>query len=118
MKDDWANLVAKHDNPIQFVKDRASALGLGKSCLDASFLDDMLEAASGTAMPLGVSGHMLQNRGYWSQLRGQMPSVGVLADYAGSAVGNGIEWELMRGLFQQAAHAMDALLEAILNATS
>ena len=29
---------------------------------------------------------------------------------------NRVEWELMRELFPQAAHAMDGLLEAILNA--
>ena len=118
MKDDWANLVAKHDDPIQFVKGRASALGLGKSYSDAGFLDDMLEAASGTQMPLGIGSHMIQNPQYWSQLRGQMPSIEALADYAGSAIGNEIEWDLMRELFPQATHAMDALLEAILNATS
>ena len=118
MKDDWADLVAKHDDPVQFVKDRASALGLGKSYSDAGFLDDMLEAASGTQMPLGIGSHMIQNPRYWSQLRGQMPSIEALADYAGSAIGNEVEWGLMRELFPQATHAMDALLEAILNATS
>lgn len=117
MKDDWANLVARHDDPVKFIKDRASALGLGRSYSDVGFLDDMLEAASGTATPLGAGGHMAQNRAYWSQLRGQMPSVEALADYAGSAVGNRVEWELMRELFPQATYAMDGLLEAILNAS-
>ena len=118
MKDDWANLVAKHDDPVKFIKGRASDLGLDhKRYSDVGFLDDMLEAASGAESPLGVSGHMLKNRNYWSQLRGQMPSVEALADYAGSAVGNRVEWELMRELFPQATYAMDGLLEAILNAT-
>ena len=119
MRDDWANLTAKHDDPIQFIKQRIDESGLNRrSYYDVGFLDDMLEAASGTAMPLGAGGHMAQNRAYWSQLRGHMPSVEALADYAGSAVGNRVEWELMRELFPQATHAMDGLLEAILNAAA
>lgn len=117
MRDDWANLVAKHADAIDHIKRRMTALGLDRTYDDVGFLDDMLEAASGSQMPLCTGSHMVKNPRYWSQLRGQMPSVEALADYAGSAVGNGVEWELMRELFPQATHAMDGLLEAISDVT-
>lgn len=99
----------------EYVRRAADKAGLPDSYDGRAFLGDILDAASGGKAWIGY-GHSRADSRYWAKSGGDTVGAEAVADYAGSAVGNVLEFMLIRRLFPNASASMDGLLEVMADA--